>query len=88
MTFISRKNLAVKRDVSLTTEKKIEAHPMHPKPIQITEGRLVWVEEETDEFDRMLIEERARGSSIQSHNPSGVKKPESHTVTGLLAEPA
>lgn len=58
VTFISRRDLAKRRTISLSTQKRLEQDPRHPRPVQISPGRVAFVDEECIAFDRMIIEER------------------------------
>ncbi len=58
MQFRSRKALAKRRSISLSTQKRLEKDPRHPKPVDISPGRVAFVEPETDEFDMLLIAAR------------------------------
>ena len=61
MKFISRKNLTKRRDISLSTQKRIEKDPRHPVPVQMSPGRVNFVEAEADKYDEMLAAERRVG---------------------------
>ena len=58
MKFISRRDLAARRSISLSTQKRIESDPRHPRPIEISPGRVAFVESEVDDFDIMIVDER------------------------------
>lgn len=63
--FISRKDLAKRRTFSISTQKRLEKEdPRHPKPVQISPGRIAFVDEECIAYDRMIIEERRVLASI------------------------
>ena len=58
MKFISRKDLAARRSISLSTQKRLEQDPRHPRPVDVSPGRVAFVEPEADEYDLLLIAER------------------------------
>ena len=58
MRFISRKDLAARRSISLSTQKRLEQDPCHPKPVDMSPGRVAFVEPEADQYDLLLIAER------------------------------
>jgi predicted DNA-binding transcriptional regulator AlpA len=58
MQFISRKQLAARRGVSLSTQKRIEKDPRHPRAVRLSPGRIGWDEDETIQYDQMLLAER------------------------------
>ena len=57
MEFRRRKVIAADRGVSLSTEKRIEKDPRHPKPVQYTPGCVVFVGAEIDAYDEMIVAE-------------------------------
>ncbi len=59
MRFLSWKDLADRRSTSVSTEKRrIKRDPRHPRPVQISLGRVGFPEPEADEYDLLLIAER------------------------------
>ncbi len=70
MQFISRKDLAARRSISLSSQKRLETDPRHPKPVNVSPGRVAFVEPEADEFDLLLIAERDRALADIGENKS------------------
>ena len=74
MKFISRKNLTKRRDISLSTQKRLEKQdPRHPKPVDMSpgrngRGRQAFVEPEVDEYDLLLIAERDNALAKDGEN--------------------
>ena len=59
MQFISFKKLAVRRDYSVRTLRRVvHDDPNHPRPVATSPGRKAFVEPECDEYDLSLIAER------------------------------
>ena len=59
MRFLSWKDLADRRSTSVSTEKRrIKRDPRHPRPVQISLGRVGFPEPEVNEYDLLLIAER------------------------------
>ena len=59
MQFISFKKLAKRRDYSVRTLRRVvENDPDHPRPVDTSPGRKVFVEPECDEYDFLLIAKR------------------------------
>lgn len=72
MKFISRKDLAKRRSISLSSQKRLETDPRHPKPVNVSPGRVAFVEPEADEYDLLLIAERDRAlADIGENKPTG-----------------
>ena len=64
MKFISRKSLAARRTISLSTQKRLGQDPRHPNPVEISPGRVAFLEPEVDAYDEMIIAERRVGTQI------------------------
>ena len=72
MKFISRKDLAKRRSISLSSQKRLEQDPRHPKPVNVSPGRVAFVEPEADEYDLLLIAERDNAlADIGEDKPAG-----------------
>ena len=62
MKFLSWKDLAERRTTSVSTEKRrVKDDPHHPKSIQISPGRVAFVESEIDAYDEMMVAELRSG---------------------------
>ena len=59
MQFRSWKQRAEARSTSVSTEKRrYKADPRYPRLVQISPGRVGFVDDELDAYDRLLIAER------------------------------
>ena len=79
MQFRSWKDLADRRTTSVSTEKRrVKNDPRHPRPVQISPGRVGFPAPETDEYDLLLIAERDTTSAkngedkpVEASDPEG-----------------
>ena len=59
MRFKSWKQRAADRGTSVSTEKRrYNDDPRYPRPVNLSPGRVAFVDDELDEYDRILIAER------------------------------
>ena len=62
MKFLSWKDLAERRTTSVSTEKRrVKDDPRHPKLVQISQGRVAFIESEIDAYDEILVAEFRAG---------------------------
>ena len=62
MKFISWKDLAARRSTSVSTEKRrVKDDPRHPKLVQISPGRVAFIESEIDAYDEIMVAQLRAG---------------------------
>ena len=62
MKFLSWKDLAKRRTTSISTEKRrVKDDPRHPQLVQISPGRVAFIESEIDAYDEMMVAELRAG---------------------------
>ena len=67
MQFISWKGLAKGRTTSVSTEKRrVKEDPRHPKPVQISPGRVAFIKAEVDVYDEIMVAEMVARREEQS----------------------
>lgn len=67
MRFLSWKDVAKRRTTSVSTEKRrVKEDPRHPKPIQISPGRVAFIEAEVDAYDEIMVAELVARREEQS----------------------
>ena len=58
MKFITWKELAKRRTTSISTEKRrVKDDPRHPKLVQVSPGRVAFVEAEIEVYDENMVTE-------------------------------
>lgn len=62
MRFLSYRSYAERDDVSISTiKRRVKSDPNHPKPIQLSPGRVGFIEEELDAYERELVAAQRAG---------------------------
>ena len=65
MQFLSWKEIAARRGVSVSTEKRLhKTDPRHPKKTRLSPGRVGFAKEEADEYDRLLMAEQSEAAEV------------------------
>ena len=58
MQFLTWRDLARRRTTSVSTEKRrVKDDPRHPKLVQISPGRVAFIESEIDAYDEIMVAE-------------------------------